>query len=132
MNWNTMGHANLRQSVSSTRVTLSDSSQVRTCFSGDSGNMFVWFCRDMRNTFGYDTVSTGGSYNNGSYYSSHSINNITVNFNGFPADTLIKLKWYDTWTGNQVGSDVSFSSGSVSTTIPSFYRDIVAILKPEE
>ena len=108
--------------ITVTRVSISGAS-VDPYYCGNSTNMLVWFCRDMKNaSISYDTSI---------------ITNMSVTFSGFPSYTPIKLSWYDPSTsggvsGNYIPSaSTTFSNGSITITAPSFNRDIVAILKPE-
>ena len=121
VNWDTPTWANLN---SLNRVSTSVSGDtVYPFYAGDSNNLLVYFVRNMIDAEGYDTGST-------SYYSSNSATNLSVTFSGFPANTPIKLTWYDPWSGNSLNT-TTFSNSSTTVTAPGFNRDLMAVLKPE-
>jgi hypothetical protein len=113
VNWNSRTWDNLG---GSNRISISGFTNVSPIYSGNSSNMIAYFCRDMRDT----TVN----------YSTSTVTNMVVTFNGFPEFTPIYLTWFNPKTG-EVISRTSFSEGVTQVTAPPFTRDIVAVLKPE-
>jgi hypothetical protein len=113
VNWNSRTWDNLG---GSNRISISGFTNVSPIYSGNSSNMIAYFCRDMRDT----TVN----------YSTSTVTNMVVTFNGFPEFTPIYLTWFNPKTG-EVISRMSFSEGSTQVTAPPFTRDIMAVLKPE-
>ena len=129
VNWNTPTWANLNIL---NRVTTSVSGDtVYPFYAGDSNNLLVYFVRNMFNAHGHDT-SADFTTSTSSYYSSNSVTNMSVTFTGFPNNTLIRLRWYNPRTGDEIPNTTStFSNTSTTVTAPEFNRDLVAVLKPE-
>lgn len=106
--------------VSITADDYQDTHEAIPIYSGDSQNLLIWILQDTR-SLGVYTVLTALSYD-------------TLVLTNFPPQTY-QLTWYNTTTGSVVTTvnNLTWNSSTdiVSTPIPPFVRDIVAIIKPE-
>ena len=83
-------------------------------YSGDSQNLLVWLLQDTRSLGQVQPA----------------ISNDTINITGFPIGNY-QITWYESTTGNVVASTSVTNTTSIVEVIPTFVRDIVAIVKPE-
>ena len=105
------------------RLTLNTDTvnSVIPFYAGDTDNLMIWL---VRNTW---TVSTFNYEAN--------LSSITTGFtiHGFRDGYSYKITWYNSWTGETLGSS-SFTGPTVNTSVPlpGYVRDVIAIIKPEE
>ena len=102
------------------RVTLSGNvgQGIIPMYSGDSQNLLLWLIRDTR-SYTYDST----------YGNLSTLSSATIQITGFPSGNY-QITWYESTTGSVLGTGTA-SGTSMTTSIPSFMRDIVAIIKPQ-
>ncbi len=103
--------------VTTYTVLSSDSSyrEIVPIYSGDSQNLLLWLIQDKRFL--------------GEQYST--VSDAMIQINGFPSGQY-QITWYESSTGNVIGTDTTTTGAtSLTTSIPPYMRDIVAIIKPE-
>ncbi len=110
----------VNQNGSTGRISFSGTSSesIVPIYSGDSQNLLIWLIQDSRSL----------------YQTPPPLANTYMQISAFPPGSY-QLTWYNSTTGVSVSTTVNLTWNSYtdveSTPIPTFFRDIVAIIKPE-